>query len=98
MKKLVKQRDLLKDALHDLENELRTLRSSKTELETKLQKDSSKLDFVKSQEIRLRNLISMSMKKEALLQKQKDKLKGKLTDVNKKIEKIRSIERELEEV
>ncbi len=98
MKHLAKQRDLLKEALRDLENELRTLRTSKTELEQKLQKDSGKLDFVKSQEIRLRNLISLSMKKEAILQKQRDKMKGKLTEVNKKIEKIHAIERELEEV
>lgn len=98
MKKLVKERELLKEAIRDLENELRSLRKSKAELEEKFSKDSSKLDFVKSQEIRLRNLISLSMKKEAELIKKKDKVKGKLAEINHKIEKVRSIERELEEV
>ena len=98
MKKLHKERDLLKDALRDLDTELEKMESSKHELEKKVRSDSEKLDFVKGQEIRLRNLISLSIQKEDSLQKKKNKLKDKLAEVNKKIEKVKAVERELKDV
>lgn len=98
MKQLRKQRDMLRAALKDLNTELRSLRASKKELEEKLKNDTGKLDFVKGQELKLRNLISLSMKKEDLLAKKRNKTKDKLTEVNEKIDKVKSVERELQDV
>ncbi len=98
MNNLKKDRDLLRQALQDLENELSALRSSKKELEGKLRESSRQLDTVKSQEIKLRNLISLSMKKESTLLKKKNFAKDKLAEISKKMEKVRTIERELGDV
>ena len=98
MDKLKKDRDLLRQALQDLENELSLLRSSKKTLEAQLRDSSRQLDTVKNQEIKLRNLISLSMKKEATLLKKKNTAKDKLAEVNKKMEKVRTIERELGDI
>ncbi len=98
MKKLQKEKDLLKNAIRDLEGELQDLRRKKRKLEERLNVDSGQLDRVKEQEIRLRNLISLCMKKEDSLLKKKTRAKDKLAAVEKRIEKVRSIERELEDV
>ena len=98
MDKLKKDRDLLRQALQDLENELSLLRSSKKTLEAQLRDSSRQLDTVKSQEIKLRNLISLSMKKEATLLKKKNTAKDKLGELNKKMERVRTIERELGDI
>ena len=98
MDKLKKDRDLLRQALQDLENELSLLRSSKKTLEAQLRDSSRQLDTVKSQEIKLRNLISVSMKKEATLLKKKNTAKDKLGELNKKMERVRTIERELGDI
>ncbi len=98
MKELKNQRDMLRAALKDLDSELRSLRASKRELEEKLKNDSGKLDFVKGQELKLRNLISLSMKKEDLLTKKKNRTKDCLVEINEKIDKVRSVERELKDV
>lgn len=95
MNNLKKDRDLLRQALQDLEQELSSLRSSKKGLETQLRETSHQLDTVKNQEIKLRNLISLSMKKEGNLLKKKNSAKDKLAEVSKRIEKVRTIEREL---
>lgn len=98
MKKLKKQRDMLKAALKDLNSELRSLRFSKRKLEEKLKTDAGKLDFVKGQELKLRNLISLSMKKEEALTKKKSRTKDQLAGLNEKIDKVKSVERELKDV
>ena len=90
-----KERELLNGALRDLENELIGLRASKKLLESKLKRSSGQLDTLKEQEIKLRNLISLSMKKETTLLNKKTSLRDKLVELNKRIEKVRSIEREL---
>ena len=67
MAKFKKEQELLQGALQDLEDELKQLRTSKNELEKKVNNSSSQLNTLKEQEIKLRNLISLSMKKEASL-------------------------------
>ena len=96
--KLKTQRDLLRDAIQDLDQELQGLQGQKKDIERKLREASSQLDFVKEQEIRLRNLISLSMKKEGLLLKKRQQAKDKLGDLDKRIEKVKAVERELKDV
>lgn len=95
MPKPNKERELLKGALRDLEAELKQLRDSKKQLETKFKRSSGGLDTLKEQEIKLRNLISTAMKKEAALLNRKNALKDKLAEVAKRMEKVKNIEREL---
>ncbi len=98
MANALKERDLLHDALRDLDKELRSLRASKRFMEKKLGDCSGKLDFVKQQEIRLRNLISVSMRKEDLLQKKRNRLKEKVSALSERMEKVKAVERELKDV
>ncbi len=98
MKKINQERDVLKTVIKDLDEELHVLRSSKKRIEERLSSDLSQLDSVKSQEIKYRNLISEAMKKEATLLKKRNNAKDKLEELNKKIDKIKSIEREMEDV
>lgn len=95
MKKLKREKDLLKEALQDLDRELKALRSSKTQLEKKLDGTSSKLETIKSQQLKLRDLISYSMKKEADLVKRKSSAEEKISALDKKIEKVKTIGQEL---
>lgn len=95
MTKIKKEQGLLQEALRDLDIELRALRKSKKDLEQKLNLSSQKLNLLKEQEIKLRNLISLSMKKEAALLNRKNNLKDRLGEVTKRIEKVKTIEREL---
>lgn len=90
-----KERELLKGALCDLEAELKQLRDSKKQMEKRFKSSSQGLDNLKEQEIKLRNLISTAMKKEAVLLNKKNALKDKLAEVAKKMEKVKNIEREL---
>ena len=96
MKKLQAQRDLLRDALQDLDQELKKLRASKKELEQNLRADSGKFNTVKEQESRLRNLMTLFMKKEDILLQKKTKAKEKLEAVSKKIDKVKTVQRELQ--
>lgn len=95
MKKLKREKDLLKEALQDLDRELKALRSSKTQLEKKLDGTSSKLETIKSQQLKLRDLISYSMKKEGDLVKRKSSAEEKIAAIDKKIEKVKTIGQEL---
>ena len=104
MKKVRKQKPgsgkkgLLREALKDLERELRNLRSSRLALETKSKGIGASLGSAQNKEIILRNQISELMKKEAALEKKKTQTKDQLGELNNKIEKVKSIERELKEV
>lgn len=95
MAKPTKERELLKGALCDLEAELKQLRDSKKQMEEKFSRSSKGLDTLKEQEIKLRNLISIAMKKETALLNKKTTLKDKLAEINKRMEKVKNIEREL---
>ena len=95
MKKLRAQRDLLRDALGDLEQELKKLRALKKELEQKTRTDSGRFNTIKNQESRLRKLLALAITKEDDLLKKKTKTKDKLEKVLKKIEKVDAINREL---
>lgn len=97
MQKLKKERDLLKGALKDLDAELESLRESKVQLEKKLRSLDSQLDTIEGQKIRLRDLITLSMKTEAILLKKKTGARDRLAELDKRIQKVRTIERELAE-
>ncbi|MBI2665229.1 hypothetical protein HYX12_01240, partial [Candidatus Woesearchaeota archaeon] len=66
-------------------------------LETKLDRFSSDLNSTQNKEIDLRNEISELMKKEAYLNQKKTSTKDKIATLIKKIEKITSVERQLQE-
>jgi len=93
--KLKKEKNLLKEALQDLDRELKTLCSSKTQLEKMLGGTSSKLATIKTQQLKLRDLISYSMKKETDLVKRKTSIEEKMATIEKKIEKVKTIGQEL---
>ncbi len=95
MKSLQKERDLLRGAVNDLKEELKSLQAQKKEYEQTLRDVSRKTDIIKEQEIKLRNLISLSMKKEAALLKKKGTAKDKIAEVEKKIEKVTTVKRQL---
>ena len=90
--------NLLKDALKDLDKELRNLRSARSQLQKKLDLVSGELGSTQNHEINLRNKISELMKKEAALSKKKSDAKDKLASFDQRIEKMKSIERDLREV
>ncbi|MBI2666010.1 hypothetical protein HYX13_00195 [Candidatus Woesearchaeota archaeon] len=90
--------NLLKDALVDLEKELRSLRASRRELEGEMEELTGKLGFTQSKEIALRNKISELMKNETQLEEKRSSLKDKFNEVLKRIEKVRTIEAQLKEV
>ena len=98
MKKLRNERNIMRDALRDLQKELKTLRSSKIRLEREMAEKSVKLEGVQDQVIRLREIISLAMRKEAILIKKVESAKNKIDLVDKKIEKVKSIERDLKDV
>ena len=68
-KKLKKERDLLKDALKDLTKELNSLKKIGGRLQRKLEETTKQLGKAQEMELKLRNLISTSMKKESALTK-----------------------------
>ena len=92
------QQNLLKEALQDLEKELKTLQNAKGRLDNQSERVSGDISMTQAQEIELRTKISNFMKKEALLVKKKTLLKDRIIALDKKIEKVSSIERELKEV
>ena len=93
-----KEEDLLKDALTDLDRELRSLRASRRQLELLMEDVSGKLGYTQEREIALRNKISELMKQETVLEGKKSSCKDKLNNVLKRIEKVRTIETQLKEV
>ena len=92
------QQNLLKEALQDLEKELKALQNAKGRLDNQSERVSGDISMTQAQEIELRTKISNFMKKEALLVKKKTLLKDRIIALDKKIEKVSSIERELKEV
>ena len=95
---LQKERDLLDDALQDLNDELRSLSSARKKLESKMTDFSTRLGATQNQEMSLRDKITDLMKKEAALTKKKTTTKDKLVDLDQKIEKVRTIQNELKNV
>ena len=93
-----RERDLLKETFIDLENELKLLRSSRRKLEQKMGTVSKHLNSVQAEEIQLRNDISELIKKETNLEKNKTGLKDKMEDLTKRIDKVKSIGRELKDI
>jgi len=91
------EHDLLKDALMDLNKELRSLRSTKVRLQRQLEQTDKESSSNQNKEIRLRNQISELMKKAAVITKRKSTTKDKLLALNKKIDKVISVSRQLKE-
>lgn len=97
-KVMQKERDLLDDALRDLNRELQSLRSARKKLELKMAGFSTQLGTTQNQEFSLRNKISALMKKEADLTKKKTTAKDRLVDLSHKIDKVKTIQNELKNV
>ena len=97
-KVMQKERNLLDDALRDLNRELQSLRRARKKLELKMTGFSTQLGATQNQEFSLRNKISGLIKKEAALNKQKTTAKDKLVDLNHKIDKVKTIQNELKYV
>ena len=92
------ENSLLKKAFQDLDEELRQLHADKTQLERKETELGAKLNQIQTEEIDLRNRISELMREEADQEKKKAKLGEQISKADKKIEKVYSIRRRLEEV
>ena len=96
--KIKKEKDLLQDALQDLENELKSLRVTRSQMERKVKSASLELGSTQRQELEMQNKINTLKRKENLLLKKSGSTKEKLEAVSKKIEKIKTIERQLKEM
>ena len=92
------KRELLGEALADLERELRELLSSKRSLDQRLVSVSLELEKVQAKKIRLQTQIATSLEKEGSLTKKKAATKDRVTALEQKIQKVKSIERDLKEV
>lgn len=90
--------DLLDDALVDLGKELRDLNSSHRMLEQRFGVTSSELERVQAKKVRLQTQIASSLEKETSLTKKRAATKDKLMALDQKIQKVKSIQRELKEV
>lgn len=97
-KAMKSEKDLLRGALQELDKELRSLRSSRRHFENRSQDVSTQLDSTQNREVNLRNQISELMKKETILVKKKNSIKDKMNNLDTRIEKVKTIERELRDV
>lgn len=93
-----KEKGLLKKAFRDLDEELKRLQADKTQLENRETEVGAKINKIQTEEINLRNRISELMHEEAEQEKKKSKLGEQISKVDKKMEKVYSIRRRLEEV
>jgi len=93
-----KEQDMLKDALADLNRELRILRSSRKRLEFKMESLNHNFSFTQNKEIDLRSKISQLMREENAIEKKKASTKDQLVVVDQKIEKVKSIGQQLKGV
>jgi len=98
VKKIAKQKNLLKDALADLEEELQELLESKRKLDLQLLSLTKELRQAQNKEIKLQEQISSVKQKQTLFSEKKIATKEKMDLIEKKIEKVKSIEQELKEV
>ncbi len=90
--------DLLDDALVDLKRELHELNSSRRTLEQRFGATSSDLEKVQAKKVRLQTQIGSALEKETSLMKKKSITKDKMMALDQKIQKVKSIQRELKEV
>src|SRR3989338_706799 len=97
VKKLKKEKDLLKDALQDLESELQSLRTVRAQMERKIKSASRELGNTQRQELELQGKIGALKQKENLLVKKSVATKEKLDALIKKMEKIKTLERQLQD-
>ncbi len=95
VKKLKKERDVLKRILNDLGQELKNLRSSKVKLQGQMKGFSDKLKSIEMQEEQLRSKLASTTKKEDLLMKKRISTKDKISQLDGKIKEIKSAERQL---
>lgn len=95
--KIEKEKDLLQDAVRDLEKELKSLRTMRAQMERKVKSASLELGSTQRQELDLQNIINGLKRKENLLIKKTQSTKEKLEAVSKKIENIETVERQLKE-
>ena len=91
-------RRIREDNLKDLAKEIAALRSSRRRLELKLEKISQFAGRTHSLEIELRNQIAELVKKEYQLNNKKTDLSSRISAIDKKIEKVESIGKELKSI
>ena len=92
------EKDLLKEALKDLDRELAKLRVARIRLQKDLNSISSELGDAERKENSLREKVATLMKKEAELSKKKGILKEKIVSCDQRIEKVKAIEKGLQAV
>jgi len=88
----------LTEALTDVKKELENLRKKRDTLDSRLKGVGSDITSTQSQEAKMREQISALVGKEGLLNRKKNKLKGKLEGLKGKIAKVTKIKDELSEV
>ena len=98
IKKIRKEEDLLRGALEDLEEEISSLRSVRSQMEKKIKSASRELGTTQRQELEMQNKINTLKSKENDLVKKTASTKEKLDAISQKIEKVKSIERQLKEM
>jgi hypothetical protein len=96
--KISTERVLLRGALQDLNKEMHRLGGQKRSLEYSMDKVSRELTSTQNTELRLRAKASQLLKIEATLGKEKAATKDKLVALDKRIEKVKAIRRELKDV
>lgn len=90
--------NMLDDALSDLGKELRDLHSSRRTLNQLFVAASSELEKVQARKVKWQTQIATASEKETKLMKKKAAAKDKMMALDQKIQKVKSIERELKEV
>ncbi|HLC89265.1 MAG TPA: hypothetical protein VJG49_04485 [Candidatus Nanoarchaeia archaeon] len=88
----------LNEALRDLNAELKVLLRNKKRLEQSGQEVAGRMAEMQTEELQLRAEISKLMRNLSVLDKKKGALKDKMSDVDKQIEKVKVIRREMEDV
>jgi len=98
MEKQTKEKIILKDAILDLEKELKNLKQQKKTITTKISNTTGNITDAQISEEKLRNEIAKLVAKEGLLEKKRNRLKEKLDETSGKISKVKSIKDQLTDV
>ena len=97
-KNVVTRKKPLNEALRDLNAELKLLLKDKKSLEHNNDNASSQMAKMQAKELQLRAEISKLMRSLSVLDTKKGSLKDKISSVDKQIDKVKAIRREMEEV
>ena len=98
IKRAQKKHDTLREALNDIELKLKELKKQRILLESTLEKTSADMTSTQSQELKLRNKLSVLIERESKLNQKKSDASGKLDKLKEKLNQISKIEEEIKEV